>query len=80
MSASNDWASFFAGLTEIMISMLFILVGLSWTLDLLKCTGVQEQMMWVLAPVLHLAGVRREAGHLTAVGLFLGIFPTVVAF
>ncbi|MEN9063235.1 nucleoside recognition domain-containing protein [Ponticoccus litoralis] len=73
MNAPDDWAAFFIGLTETMISMLVILVGLTWALDLLKYTGVLDLLMWVLAPVLRLAGVRREAGHLTAVGLFLGI-------
>ena len=73
MSASDDWMTFFAGLTETMISMLFILVGLSWALDILRHTGVLDLMMRILAPVLRLAGIQREAGHLTAVGLFLGI-------
>ena len=73
MSTSTDWATFFIGLTESMLSMLVILVVLSWGLDLLRYTGVLALMMRVLAPVLRLAGIRGEAGHLTAVGLFLGV-------
>lgn len=73
MSASADWTMFFAGLTETMISMFLVLVGLSWGLDLLRHTGVLGLMMWVLSPMLRIAGIRGEAGHLTAVGLFLGI-------
>lgn len=73
MSATPDWAEFFRGLVETMIWMLVILVVLFWGLELLKVTGVLDRMMKALSPVLRLAGIRGEAGHLTAVGLFLGI-------
>ena len=56
-----------------MIWMLVILLGLSWGLEILKLTGLLDLMMLTLSPVLRLAGIRSEAGHLTAVGLFLGI-------
>jgi spore maturation protein SpmB len=36
-------------------------------------TGLLELMMTAISPVLRLAGIRGEAGHLTTVGLFLGI-------
>ncbi|WP_431323224.1 nucleoside recognition domain-containing protein [Rhizobium sp. YTU87027] len=73
MSATPDWGEYFRGLGETMISMLVILVVLSWALEILRLTGLLELMMKVLSPVLRLAGIRDEAGHLTAVGLFLGI-------
>lgn len=73
MSATPDWAEFFHGLGETMIWMLIILVVLSWGLEILKATRLLELMMTALSPVLRLAGIRGEAGHLTAVGLFLGI-------
>lgn len=73
MSATPDWADFFLGLWETMIWMLVILVVLSWGLEILKVTGLLDVMMRALSPVLRLAGIRGEAGHLTAVGLFLGI-------
>lgn len=73
ISATPDWAEYFRGLGETMISMLVILVVLSWSLEILKVTGVLELLMKALSPVLRLAGIRGEAGHLTAVGLFLGI-------
>lgn len=73
MSATLDWVEFFRGLGETMMWMLVILVVLSWGLEILKVTGLLEWMMMALSPLLRLAGIRGEAGHLTAVGLFLGI-------
>ena len=67
------WPAFFWQLTVLMAAMLAILLALSWGLDLLKVTGVLALLMTALAPVLRLAGIKGEAGHLTAVGLFLGI-------
>lgn len=73
ISATPDWSEYFRGLGETMISMLVILVVLSWSLEILKVTEVLDLLMKALSPVLRLAGIRGEAGHLTAVGLFLGI-------
>ncbi|MBW9054959.1 nucleoside recognition domain-containing protein [Rhizobium mesosinicum] len=73
MSATPDWAGYIGGLAETMAWMLVILVTLSWALEILKATGLMELMMKALSPVLRLAGISGEAGHLTAIGLFLGI-------
>ncbi|MFK8035270.1 MAG: nucleoside recognition protein [Hyphomicrobiales bacterium] len=73
MSATLDWVEFLLGLGETMIWMLVILNVLSWSLEILKWTRLLELMMKALSPVLRLAGIRGEAEHLTAVGLFLGI-------
>ncbi|WP_417434765.1 nucleoside recognition domain-containing protein [Hoeflea sp.] len=73
MTATPDWVVFFQGLAETMIWMLVVLVVLSWSLLILKTSGLLDWMMKLLSPVLRLAGIRGEAGHLTAVGLFLGI-------
>lgn len=73
ISSTPDWAEYLRGLGETMIWMLVILVVLSWGLEILKVTGVLELLMKALSPVLRLAGIGSEAGHLTAVGLFLGI-------
>lgn len=73
LGATPDWAHYLRGLAETMVWMLVILVVLSWSLELLKVTGVLALLMKVLSPVLRLAGIRGEAEHLTAVGLFLGI-------
>lgn len=73
LGATPDWAHYLRGLAETMVWMLVILVVLSWSLELLKVTGVLALLMKALSPVLRLAGIRGEAEHLTAVGLFLGI-------
>ncbi|MGV8935514.1 MAG: nucleoside recognition domain-containing protein [Allorhizobium sp.] len=73
MSATPDLLEFFRSLAWTMIWMLIILVALSFSLELLKVSGLLELMMTALSPLLRLAGIRGEAGHLTAVGLFLGI-------
>lgn len=73
MSATPDWAVYFRGLLETMISMLVILFALSWSLEILKAIGLMKVMMTALAPALRLAGIKGEASHLTAIGLFLGI-------
>ncbi|MGM4910426.1 nucleoside recognition domain-containing protein [Rhizobium sp. 768_B6_N1_8] len=73
MSATPDWADYIRGLAETMVWMLVILVVLSWGLEILKVTGLLGLMMKALSPVLRLAGIRGEAEHLTAIGLFLGI-------
>lgn len=73
MTATPDWTAFFLDLGETMIWMFVVLVVLFWALELLKVTGLLDLMMTALAPLLRLAGIRGEARHLTAVGLFLGI-------
>jgi spore maturation protein SpmB len=73
MGATPDWADYFWGLGETMLSMLVILLVLSFGLEILRLTGLLGLMMKALSPVLRLAGIRGEAEHLTAIGLFLGI-------
>ncbi|MCW2305740.1 nucleoside recognition domain-containing protein [Rhodobium gokarnense] len=73
MGAPADWTDFAVGLVETMASMLVILLALSFGLEILKRIGLLDLMMAALAPLLRLAGIRREAGAFAAVGLFLGI-------
>lgn len=73
MSATPEWTAFFKGLLETMFSMLVILLALSWGLEILRITGFLKLVMKALAPLLRLAGIRGEAGHFTAIGLFLGV-------
>jgi spore maturation protein SpmB len=70
---SADWAGFLTGRIEALIVMLVILMALAWGLEILKLSGLMALLMRILAPSLRLAGIEGKAGHLTAVGLFLGI-------
>jgi spore maturation protein SpmB len=73
MSATPEWSAYFLGLGETMAWMLVILLALSLCLEILRLTGLLALMMKALSPLLRLAGIRGEAEHLTAIGLFLGI-------
>lgn len=73
IAAAPDWASYLWGLGQTLLWMLVILFALTVGLDLLKTSGILGLMMKLLSPLLRLAGIKGEAGHLTAVGLFLGI-------
>jgi len=73
MSATPEWIGFFTGLLKTMVWMLVILLALSWAMAILRAIGLLALMTKALEPLLRLAGIRGEAGHFTAVGLFLGI-------
>lgn len=73
ISATPDWFEFLLGLAESLVWMFFILLGLSLGLQVLKATGILGLMMKALSPLLRLIGIKGEAEHLTAIGLFLGI-------
>lgn len=73
ITVSLDWPAYLWGLGETMVIMLVVLLLLSLSLEVLKTTGVLGLMMKAIEPLLRLAGIRGEAGHLTAIGLFLGI-------
>ncbi|WP_158285698.1 nucleoside recognition protein [Pseudohoeflea suaedae] len=73
LSGVTTWPDFFLGLGEAMVWMFVILVGLFWVLEIMKLVGLMGLLMRALSPMLRLAGIRGEAGELTAIGLFLGI-------
>ena len=73
LSGATTWSDFFLGLGEAMIWMFVILVGLFWVLEIMKLIGLMDFLMRALSPMLRLAGIKGEAGELTAIGLFLGI-------
>ncbi|WP_110670753.1 nucleoside recognition domain-containing protein [Salinicola halophilus] len=73
LETQTSWPGFFRALLETLVTIFLILVALTWGLELLRRTGVLARLMRLLAPALRLAGIRGEAGHLTVVGLFLGI-------
>ncbi|WP_370321784.1 nucleoside recognition domain-containing protein [Oricola sp.] len=72
-SETQGWIEFLFGLAESLAWMFVILLGLSLGLQVLKATGLLGLMMKTLSPLLRLVGIKGEAEHLTAIGLFLGI-------
>ena len=72
-SATPQWSVFFIELAQMMVAMFVILLVLVWVIEILAATGILKLLMRALAPVLRLAGIGRQASHLTAVGLLLGI-------
>ncbi|MFD1711288.1 nucleoside recognition protein [Ottowia sp. GY511] len=70
---SVGWGGFFLGLGETLLMMFVILATLMCLLDLAKASGLMAGLQRAMGPLLRLAGIRGDAVHLTAVGLFLGI-------
>ena len=73
ISETQGWIEFLFGLAESLAWMFVILIALSLGLQVLKATGLLRLMMKTLSPLLVRVGIKGEAEHLTAIGLFLGI-------
>lgn len=73
VSETAGWGAFLTDLAWGMLLMLVILLGLSWTVEILRLIGAMGLVNRALGPLFRLAGLSREATHITAVGLVLGI-------
>ena len=51
----------------------FVIAALMALLRVLRAIGVERLMHWLLAPLLRLIGVGREAGNITIIGATLGL-------
>lgn len=70
---ARTWSAWAWGMTELLVWMFVILLGLSILLDVLRRSGLMDLCLRAIGPVLSLAGIRGEARQFAAIGLFLGI-------
>jgi hypothetical protein len=68
-----DWSSFFLRMLKTLMTMLVILLVLSWLIELLKMSGILDRMNKALAPFFHLAGIQQQTVPFATIGMFLGI-------
>lgn len=63
------------GLAQLqMLALIFVVIAaLMLSLKLLRAIGVERWIHALLAPVLRLIGISREAGHITVIGFTLGL-------
>ncbi|MFE0015753.1 nucleoside recognition domain-containing protein [Mesorhizobium sp. NPDC059054] len=73
MNESTGWFGFFLGMLKTLVTMLVILVALSWLIELLKISGLLGQFNKALAPLFRFAGIEPQTVPITAIGMFLGI-------
>jgi len=72
LDESGGWGDFAIGLLKTLSAMFLILLGLSWTMELLRVSGILNRVQGTLAPLFSHAGIRREAAPCATIGLFLG--------
>lgn len=74
-AGSGDDSVLAWGLAQIQMLGLILLViaALMLTLRLLRAIGVERWIHAVLAPMLRLIGISRDAGHITVIGFTLGL-------
>lgn len=58
---------------QMLALILVVIAGLMLSLRLLRAIGVERWMHALLAPMLRLIGLGREAGHITVIGFTLGL-------
>ncbi|MEH2508114.1 MULTISPECIES: nucleoside recognition domain-containing protein [unclassified Bradyrhizobium] len=73
MNESTGWSGVLLGTLKTLAIMLFVLLSLSWLIELLKMSGILDWMNRGLAPLFRLAGIEKQTVPFAAVGLFLGI-------
>ncbi|WP_417694697.1 nucleoside recognition protein [Roseibium sp.] len=73
MAGDGGWSGFLRGTIETLISMFVILYGLNIFMDLFRRSGLMDRMNTVIAPLFAIAGLKKQALPITAIGMFLGV-------
>jgi spore maturation protein SpmB len=69
----SGWVAFTFGTLKTLLTMLVVLLALSWTIEILKLVGILAWLNRGMAPLFRLAGVKTETVPFAAVGVLLGI-------
>ncbi|WP_353645868.1 nucleoside recognition domain-containing protein [Mesorhizobium sp. WSM2239] len=70
---AGDWMEFAIGTIETLATMLVVLLGLSWVMELLKIAGILGWLHGALAPLFRLSGLDAQTVPFATIGLLLGI-------
>lgn len=69
----DDWGSWLLAQIEMLLIILLVISALIILLRLLRVVGLERLMHWLLAPLLKLIGIGKEATTITIIGTTLGL-------